>query len=373
MSQHYFNRLHSWLRRNLLFVLLVLVPVSVATIYFTFIASDVYVSESRFLVRSPQHPVQSGLFGELLQGSGLGRSQDDTYSVHDFIMSRDALKQLDDQLHIRQAYSADSADILGRFPGYRLDASFESLYRYYGKHVDIQNDPVSSISILTVRAFTADDAYRINNKLLDMSEQLVNTLNERSHFDLIHFAEEEVRVASVKSEEASLALFNYRSKHAVFEPDKQAALELESSAKIHEELVATETEISQLKQISPDNPQLSALSGRAEALRSAIATEASRVTSSKGSLSADAPTFERLALESAFADKQLGVAFSELETARAEAARKELYLERLVQPHLADKAMEPHRIRSVFTILLFSLIVWGLASLLIASIREHSG
>jgi len=34
--------------------------------------------------------------------------------------------------------------------------------------------------------------------------------------------------------------------------------------------------------------------------------------------------------------------------------------------------MEPRRIRSVITVFLAGLIAWGIASLLIAAIREHS-
>src|SRR6266851_5788193 len=83
-----------------------------------------------------------------------------------------------------------------------------------------------AISTLTVRAFTAQDAQRINDQLLQMSERLVNTLNERSRQDLIHYADDEVKLATDKATAAAVALFEYRSKHAVFEPDKQAAIQL---------------------------------------------------------------------------------------------------------------------------------------------------
>ena len=102
------------------------------------------------------------------------------------------------------------------------------------------------------------------------------------------------------------------------------------------------------------------------------ASEASKVTSARDSLSARAPDFERLALESEFADKQLGVALSSLESARAEARQKQLYLERLVQPGLPDKAMEPRRLRSMLTAFFIALISWGVLSLVIASIKEHA-
>jgi capsular polysaccharide transport system permease protein len=43
-----------------------------------------------------------------------------------------------------------------------------------------------------------------------------------------------------------------------------------------------------------------------------------------------------------------------------------------VQPSLPDKAMEPRRVRCMFTVLLVGMIAWGVVSLLIAAIREHS-
>jgi capsular polysaccharide transport system permease protein len=362
-----------WLRRHWLFVVMVVAPTLGAIFYYGLIASNVYVSESRFLIRSPQHQAPSGLVGQLLQTTGLTpHSQDDTYSVRDYILSRDALKELDHKLDVRKSYSNRAVDPIDRFPGLGWNQSFEKLYLYYGKHVGVEYDPVSSISILTVRAFSATDAYKINRSLLEMSERLVNTLNDRSRRDLINFADNEVKIASDKAKDAAIALLTYRSSQAVFEPDKQAALQLEGVAKIQLELVSTETELAQLKKLSPDNPQIGALTSRAATLRDAITSEASKVTGARGSFSARAPNFERLALDVEFADKQLGVALAELESARAEALQKQLYLETLVQPNLPDNAMEPKRLRSMFTVLIIGLVGWAVVSILIASVREHA-
>lgn len=360
-----------WIRSHLVFLATVVVPTFVALVYYGLIASDVYITESRFLVRSPQKPVQAGLLGNFLQSTGITHSQDDTYAVKDFILSRDALRELDEKLAIRQLYTQGAGDLFARFPDFDRDQSFEAFLKYYRRHVGVDYDPVTSISVLTVRAFSAQDAYRINALLLDMSERLVNSLNERSRRDLIRFAENEVRIATEHARDASSALLAYRSRESVFEPDKQAVIQLEGVAKLQAELVATEAELAQLRKLSPNNPQIVGLESRAQTLRTAISDQAAKVTSAKGSLSARAPEFERLALESTLADKQLGAALAELELARSEAARQQLYLERLVQPNLPDKAMEPRRVRSVFTVLALGLILWGVVNLVIAAIREH--
>ena len=365
-------KLWQWVKRHMVFVVTVVVPTLAAIVYYSLIASDVYISESRFIVRSPQKPAQTGLLGDLLQTTGLARSQDDTYAVRDFILSRDALKGLDDKLGIRRLYAGDHGDIFGRFPSFDRDQSFEAFLKYYRKHVVVDYDSVTSISVLTVRGFSAQDAFRINSLLLDMSERLINSLNERSRNDLVRAAQDEVKIAADKARDASLAMLAFRSQHSVFEPDKQAGIQLEGVAKLEADLVSTEAELAQLKKLSPGNPQIIGMESRSQTLRNAITSEAEKITNGKGSLSAHAPEFDRLVLESTFADKELGVALASLETARSESARQQLYLERLVQPNLPDKAMEPLRIRSVFTVFLVSMIAWGVVSLLLASIREHA-
>ena len=50
-------------------LIFVIIPTALSVIYFSFIASDVYISESRFVVRSPDKPAQTGL-GVILKRFG---------------------------------------------------------------------------------------------------------------------------------------------------------------------------------------------------------------------------------------------------------------------------------------------------------------
>ena len=347
-------------------------PTGFAAIYYGFIASDTYVSESRFVVRSPQRQQLSGL-GAMLQGSGFARAQDDTYSVHDYILSRDALHELQDKLGVEQMYSSPGIDPLSRFTSLDWDHSFESFYRYYKKRVTIDYDTVSSISVLTVRAYTAKDARDINDRLLDMGEQLVNTLNDRSRKDLVSVANAEVKTAEERAKSASLALSGFRSKQSVFDPDRQAAMQLQGTSRVQEELLATEAQLAQLRQLAPNNPQIATLASRAELLRREIANQSAKVAGrQQGSFTTQSSGFDRLQLDKTFAERQLAAALVSLESARSEAQRQQLYLERLVKPNLPDSAIEPRRLRMVAMVFLLGLIVWGVLSLVVASVREHT-
>jgi capsular polysaccharide transport system permease protein len=67
----------------------------------------------------------------------------------------------------------------------------------------------------------------------------------------------------------------------------------------------------------------------------------------------------------------LATALASLETARNEAQRKQLYLERIVAPSLPDRSFEPRRLKGILEVFLLGLIAWGIGSMLIAGVREH--
>lgn len=361
----------SFVRRlGALFWLTVVLPTVLSIIYFGLWASDVYTSESSFVVRSPEKPASSPL-GVLLKGVGFAAAHDDSQTVQSFIVSRDALRALDETVQIKKAYASDKVDLLSRFAGVDPDDSFEALFRYYQGKVKVVTDPGTSITTLSLKAFSAQDAVRANQLLLERSEALVNRLNERGRMDLIRYAQTEVEAATRKAKDAALALSVYRNRQGVIDPERQAAAQLQQIAKLQDELIATTTQLAQLKALTPQNPQIQALRARAKSLREEIEAETSKVTGPRQSLSNKAAEFQRLVLESDFANRQLASAMASLESARNEAQRQQIYLERISQPSLPDVAQEPRRLRNILSTFLLGLMAWGILSMLIAGVREH--
>lgn len=364
----------SFLRRvlgiNRLFLLTVVLPTLGSTIYFGLIASDVFISESRFVVRSPQKQSMTAL-GAFLQGSGFSRSQDDTYTVHDYIQSRDALRELEARYGLSKSFGDVKVDLLSRFAGIDPDNSFEALHRYYQKQLSLSVDSVSSITVLRTSAFTAKGAQQVNEKLLELSEHLVNQLNQRGRQDMIQFASAEVAAAETNAKAATLAVSNFRTQKGVFDPERQSALQLQLVSKLQDELIATKTQLAQIRDLTRDNPQIPSLQKKMELLQIEIGAETAKVAGGDRSLSNKSAEFERLTLERAFADKQLAAALTSLEQARNEAQRKQLYLERIVQASLPDVAVEPRRLRNVLATFALGLVAWGVIGMLLAGVREH--
>jgi capsular polysaccharide transport system permease protein len=369
----------SWMRprlgrrvssRQLLFALTVIVPTFAAILYYGFIASDVYVSESQFVVRSPDKPTTSGL-GVILKTAGFSNAGDEVYSAQSYVLSRDALRAINRNNSFRNAYSGPSISLLDRFNSLGFGGSFEDLYRYYRKEVSIQHDSTSSISTLTVRAYSPEAAVKFNRELLELAEATVNRLNERGRQDLILFAQAEVDDATAKSRDAALNVARFRNVSGVVDPEKQATVQLQMISKLQDELIASRNQLLQLRAFAPANPQIPILRTKIAGLARDIDVELNKVAGSSRSLSAAAAQYQRLQLESQVADKQLAAAISSLEDARNEARRKQAYVERIDQPNLPDSPLEPRRLRSIFAAFVFGLIAFGIVSMLLAGIREH--
>src|SRR5215472_5888505 len=101
---------------NIWFWAIVGVPTLAAGVYYFAIASDLYLSEAKFIVRSPKQVQASGI-GTLLQSTGMSRAAEDTSAVQDFIMSRDAVRKLEQKNNLRSLFARPEGDFVTRFPG----------------------------------------------------------------------------------------------------------------------------------------------------------------------------------------------------------------------------------------------------------------
>ena len=357
-------------RGKIIFALTVVIPTILAILYYGFIASNVYVSESQFVVRSPDKPTTSGL-GVILKTAGFSNANDEIYSAQAYVFSRDALRAINRNDAFRNAYTRPSISFFDRFNPTGLFGSFEDLYLYYRNKVGIEHDTVSSISTLRVRAYTPADAVKFNRELLEMAESTVNRLNVRGRQDLIRFAQTEVDEAEGKSRSAAMNLARFRNVSGVVDPERQATVQLQMISKLQDELIASRNQLMQFRAFAPANPQVPVLRTKIAGLTRDIDNELNKVAGGSRSLSAAAAQYQRYQLESEVADKQLAGAIAALQEARNEARRKQAYVERIAQPNSPDSAVEPRRLRGIIATLIFGLIAYGIVSMLMAGIREH--
>lgn len=353
-----------------LFLALVVAPTLLSIIYYGIIASNVYISESRFVVRSPEKPSLTGL-GVLLKNATVGSASGEASVANDYIQSRDALQAINRKQVFLKAYGAPSISIFNRFDPMGNSSTFENLYKYFKKRVKVDSDSATGITVLTVRAYDPRDAQRFNEQLLQVAEATVNRLNNRARGDLIQFAVTEAKEAENNVLTTARKLAEFRNRHGVIDPEKQASLQLQMISKLQDELIASRTQLAQLKKAAPANPAIPVLQTQIDSLSGQIAQEMDKVVGGNRSLAGDATAYQKLMLRNEMATKQLAAAMASVDQAQTEARRQQAYVERIAQPNMPDDAEEPYRLRGILAAFLLGLTFWGIAKMLVASIREH--
>lgn len=348
----------------------VILPTFCSFVYFSFWASDVYISESSFVVRSAQNQASLSGMGALLQNVGFSRSQDDTYSVQEFMRSRTAIDELAQLLPLKSYYE-NQGDMFSRFNSWGTETENEAFYQYFRNFQSISLDSLSGIATLQIRAFNAADAKSINQALLNQGEQLINRLNQRARRDTIMYSEQAVNEAEQNVAQTADALTQYRIKNGVFDLKAQSEVLLSLVSRLQDELINVQTQLEQIKALSPQNPQIATLKVREKSIQGEIDKQIKLILGGGQSFATQTAEYQRLVLNNTLAQQQLSTAITALQNAKNEADRKQLYLEIIAQPSEPDLALEPHRLYNILATFFFGLLVYGIVRLLVASIREH--
>ncbi len=368
------NKLLAWVVRRKWFLLFVIVPVSLTSVYYGLIASDQYVSESRFVIKNPnQRGGQLSTFANLIQTTGLSAGQEQANEVIDYIRSRTAIDNLRARnVDVRTIFSAPEADFLAAYPYFWRQDLNENLFRYYRSKVEVGLDHETGLVVLRVTAFSAKDAQELNQKLLELSEELVNELNDRARTRAISEAEKRVQEAQGRVAIARRELTRYRNASLLIDPAKQATDALEVANRLITERAAQQAQLELLQRVAPANPGIPAVRNRISALTSEIEKHSARVVGGDNSIARKLPPYESLALDQEFSVQLLSSATASLESARAEAVRQQYYLERVVNPGRPDLAEHPQGIRIVLTVLGALLCLYFIAWMFIVGILEHA-
>ena len=353
--------------------LFVLLPTLLTFGYCAFVASPMYVSETKFAVRNAvEQSVGIDIASQLFKSAST--SVQDARIVDAYLRSPDVFEKLDAELQLTQHYSDTNRDWVSRLASSPTLWDKESFWQRVAQpKIDVD----SGIVTFTVRAYTPDMAQNIAAGILRQGETLINEMNERSRNDAIRLAESEVKVAQERIVKAQKALEAFRDEHKELDP-KATATGLQSLVfELEGERSKVKAELAEARSYMKSTaPQVKALEKRLAAVESQLNAEKARIAGNPAGGSAInswVSQYENLMIESEFAQKQLTTAMSAYEQARSMALAKSRYLVAIQQPTLPDESRYPRT--WVFTLCAFFgfFLIYGLVRLIVASIREHAG
>lgn len=374
----------------------IVLPTVLAGIYYFVVASDQYVSEARFAVRSNDAGAADVL--GMITGMPTSTVTSDAYIVCDYILSRQMVETLEHQLPFRKMYSSDKADFLSRVdPGISIDR----LVTYWNNYVNVYYDSTKQTITLRVTAFTPNDAARIAGNILDSAENLVNGLASESNRDAIRFAATEVERENTRIKQAEADMIAFRSEHHDLDPNQtataaqslvaqlrteRAQLESERSSMagyladsapslqiLKTRIQATDDEISRVQaQLAGGQGEAASPSAAAPANPSAtVSSSAAKSPGSNPSVAGQVAKYEELTLDQNFAQTAYEVALASLERAHSDADRARSYFALYMTPSVPQYSLYPRRILSVVFVFLLACIFWSLGTIGVLVGRDH--
>ena len=358
--------------RLLSFVVVVLVPVALAAVYYFVIAADQYVAEFRFALRTVE-PVRAEV-GGILQGSVAPSLVGvDSYAVVQYLGSRDVIDDLGKTIDLREMFSRSEADWLARL---QLPVSIEEMVRYWKNQVDAFYDITNGAIVVRARAFTPEDALQLARAVLASAEHLVNDLSARARRDTLSNSEKEVHRAERRLKATLARLREFRDQEGIIDPRKTADATQALAGRIRDEIVRADTELSTVKHyMRADAPSVRMLDARLQALQTELRSVESEVTDTEKSrsevLSRVMGSYERLESERTFAEKAYQHALEALDRARMNADRQQVYIAGFVQPSLPEEPLYPRRLRNVAIALLLCSAIWLIGAVIVQTVREH--
>ncbi|KPG98570.1 ABC transporter permease [Pseudomonas sp. RIT-PI-q] len=351
---------------------LIVVPLAVAIVYYSFFAVERFVSSAQVVVRQEGSNPGAQLpgLGMLLSGANPA-SREETLYLREYIVSTDMMQLLEDRLHWVEQYTAQRND---PFFWLKADTPREELLEYYQRMVSAHYDETTGLLKVEVQAFNPELAEQMVKTILEASEHFVNEVSHSIAREQMRFAQGELEGAKKNYTKRKEELLRFQNVNKVLDGKSSAqgrasiidTLEGEYSK---ERAVLTEM----LYKLRQDSPQVKQQQQRVNAIREQLATEKRLLVSAPDGdqLNVVASRFQQLMLDAGIAEETYKTAVAALDNARIEASKKIRTLVTVVTPNTPQMALYPEHLYNLATIFLALLLLYGITRFLIASIEDH--
>lgn len=354
---------------------LFVIPVALATLYYSAVAADRYASVTVVSVRDMSATTVSSTSASvaaLLGGGGAAPiSLADTFFVENYVQSMDLLEKLDKRFNLRAHYSAPRWDLI-----YRLNPEVrrEDFLTYFRNRVQVSLDEYSGLLTIEVQGFEPAFAQKLARAVLEETERFVNENAHRIARERMVFSEGEVQRAAALEQKAHAAVLAFQTQHKLLDPLSQATANSTLTAALQATQAKQEADLkAALSYMSEDSLQVRSLRSQLEATKAQIEVERLRATGSVNGtqLPALAIEYQSLLTQAAFASDEHKTALLSLEQARLDASRKLKTLMVMEPPTLPDLPVYPRRLVDWFTVVAVCGMIFTIIRLVHATIREH--
>jgi capsular polysaccharide transport system permease protein len=365
-----------------LFLLMVVAPVTLSSIYYYQHASPQYITEAHYIIRGTEKS-PGDMLGMLTGMPGLSASAGESLIAQDYILSRQFLSQSKQNIDLKAIFTNKEIDwwaslrpdLIAYWLNPQERVSEEDLLTYWQNNIiDITYDSNSGITALEITAFKPEDSVKIANEVLSQTLKFVNALSNSSRSDALSLASSELQTAKLNLDDLRENIARYGDEEQIILPQQRVIADQSIITKLRGELAILETELTRLSRfMQPSSPEIRTAQAKVSSLKQQISRQIKHSQGKRKTVTRVIQKTNTFASELKFAEQVYLAALSSYRVARLEASRKQQYLDVIVQPQLPDESLKPEKLISILSVFFTSFMIWGIVSLLFATVKDHIG
>ena len=346
--------------------------IAISGFYCFAIGRDRYQSTSEFVIKQPMPPGTSAamVLGNLQSSSVLSSLEDGRY-LQVYLESNDVKKAVfpDKEIYI-SSYSSGWPDV---WSGMSANADAQQQLTFFRNQLDVIPQELSGSIVLSTSAFTADDAYSLNNKLLEQAQRFVNDVNQSISADQQAFAETQVTYAQNRLTAASNALEAFQDRYGQLNPLVEQSAAASFITGLESRLVDLKVEEASLRRQyrDPDAPEVAYVADQVGELERQIMEERQKAVGAGGrDLNKLANQSVRLEGDVAFARDSLASAMRAADNSRMESQRQLKFIVMLSKPQMPQGPDHSWRWKAFLSCIGLLVVIWGVFGFMLTALRR---
>lgn len=336
--------------------------------YYWVVASPRYVSETQFMVKQA-NSTESPFSGLAAIGSISGGMRD-ALVLKKYIESREMAVALDEAVSLKAHYERDDFDLISRLAH---DSTIEEYVEFYQNHISVLHDELSDVLYVEVQTYEANYSLQVAQALLKLSESFINELGAKMAQEQVGYAQKEVERSYGELKKFQSDLVNFQDKFKLYNPEQQGGALVGAINELESEIIRQQTELKSLLAFMRDDAaEVKAKKIRINSLERQLAEEKNRLTNQdQQSLNKINVDFQEIKLNAELASDLYKTSLAGLESVRSEAYRKLKHLLVIENPALAQEDRYPRRIYNIITWFVCLVLLYLVARLILAIVKEH--
>lgn len=336
--------------------------------YYWVIASPRYVSETQFMVKQA-NSTESPFSGLAAIGSISGGMRD-ALVLKKYIESREMAVALDQAVSLKAHYERDDFDLISRLAH---ESTIEEYVEFYQNHISVLHDELSDVLYVEVQTYEANYSLQVAQTLLKLSENFINELGAKMAQEQVGYAQKEVERSYGELKKFQSDLVNFQDKFKLYNPEQQGGALVGAINELESEIIRQQTELKSLLAFMRDDAaEVKAKKIRINSLERQLAEEKNRLTNQdQQSLNKINVDFQEIKLNAELASDLYKTSLAGLESVRSEAYRKLKHLLVIENPALAEEDRYPRRIYNILTWFVCLVLLYLVARLILAIVKEH--